>query len=120
MNVHDRNARIRHNLAHLHELESLRGLMTNLRANWLEQEINKTRNLISAAVLELKNHLNDRRAYWAIEEKVGPPLLNFQQIRYFPIDNALHDLDLALDKALADCWADVHQTIMEYGGAAKI
>ena len=120
MNLQDRNARIRRHVSHLHELKSLRGSMTNQRAYWLEQEIDKTKKLISAALIEVKNHLNDGRAYWAIGEKFGPPLLNFQQIRYFPIDNALPDLGLALDGALLDCGGDVHRTIMEYEGAAKI
>ena len=68
----------------------------------------------------MKNHFNDRRACWEIGETVGPLLYNFQQIRFFPNNNALPDLDLALDGALVDFGADVHQTIMEYGGAAKI
>ena len=120
MNLQDRNARIRRHLSHLNELESLRGLMTKQRANWLEQEIDKTKKLISAAVIELTNHLKDRRAYWTIGEKVGPPLFKFQQMCYFPIENALPDLDLALDSALLDCNADVPRTIMEYEDAAKI
>ena len=77
MNLQDCNARILRYIAYLNELESLRGLMTNQRANWLEQEINKTTKLINVPVIELKIHLNDRRAYWAIEDKVGPLLFNY-------------------------------------------
>ena len=47
MNLPNRNARIRRLLTYLHELESLRGLMTNQRANWLKQEIDKTKNLLA-------------------------------------------------------------------------
>ena len=51
MNLHDGNARIRRHVSHLHELESLWGLMTNQKANWLKQKINKTKKLISAALI---------------------------------------------------------------------
>ena len=61
-----------------------------------------------------------RRAYWAVGQPVGAPVLNFRQLQYLPLPNAEPDLDKALQGAWLDCGLDIHKKLIEFNGAAKV
>ena len=53
-----------------------------------------------------------RCAYWAAGQPVGAPVLNFRQLQYLPIPDAVPDLDKALQGAWLDCGLDLHKQLI--------
>ena len=62
----------------------------------------------------------NQRAYWAPGQPVGDIVRNFREIKYFPLPNALPDLDQAFSGALVDCGSDIHKQFVKFKRAAKV
>ena len=58
--------------------------------------------------------------YWQPDHPMGARLRTFCQIIYKPQPNAVHDIDQVFSGARVGCGQDLHQTLIEYGGAAKV
>ena len=58
--------------------------------------------------------------YWQPGQPIGVLVSNFRQIKYFPLINAVPDLDQALSGARLDCARDLHKQLIEFGVAAKV
>ena len=58
--------------------------------------------------------------YWEPGQPIGAPVNHFCQIEYLPLPNAVHNLDQALSEAKVDCARDLHEQLIEFGGAAKV
>ena len=72
----------------------------------------------TGSIANLHNFRN--RAYWAPGQLVGAPVRNFRQVQYFPLPNAVPNLDQALSGSWVDCALDLHNLLIELGGAAKV
>ena len=68
----------------------------------------------------LAHRIPRRRAYWSDGHPVGAPVLNFRQLQFLPLTDALPDLGKALQEVWLDCGLDLHKQLIEYGGAAKV
>ena len=62
----------------------------------------------------------NQRAYWAPTQPVGAPIRIVRQIQYFPLSNALPDLDQALSGDLVDCGSVIYKQVVEFKRAAKV
>ena len=58
--------------------------------------------------------------YWIQYQLIGLPVSTFRQIIYLPFLNAVLDFDQVLAEAKVDCGRDLHNQLIEYGGAAKV
>ena len=83
-------------------------------------QTNNMNNILTEtdSIFNLHNFRN--RAYWAPGQLVGAPVRNFLQVQYFPLPNAVPNLDQALSKSWIDCALDLHNLLIELGGAAKV
>ena len=121
-----------HNIENkLQELRSLILIFKGESAIWLTNAIinldikrvelsNGNRSLFHLTNAMTSINAVNQRAYWAPGQPVGAPVSNFWQIQYFPLPNALIDLDQALSGALVDCGSDIHKQVVEFKAAAKV
>ena len=65
-------------------------------------------------------HQKSFNLHWQQGQPIGAPHRTFRQIKYLSHPNAVLDLDQALSGARLDCGRDLHQQLIEYGGAAKV
>ena len=60
------------------------------------------------------------RAFWASGQPIGAPLRNFRQMQYLFLHTAFPNLDQALNGSWVDSALDLHNQLIEFGGAAKV
>ena len=58
--------------------------------------------------------------YWQPGQPIGAQVINFRQIKYLPLLNAVPDLYQALSGARLDCGRDLHKQLIEFCGAARV
>ena len=75
-------------------------------------------NDMAGILTERPRHISN--LYWQPGQPIGAPISNFRQIKYLYFSNSVPDLYKARSGARVDCRRDLHNQLIEFGGAAKV